>query len=417
MSNTVVLLGPSLALQKAKAILPNATYFPPVQCGDIFRLLEKPPLKIVIIDGNFHQCAAVWHKEILYAMERGITVYGASSMGALRAAELSAFGMQGIGTIFEWYRDGIIDGDDEVALLHSDANSKIQFSTEPLINWRVTLQTAQLQQVISRQQEQELLQAIGDIYYQERSYESIIDLLKEKGEQSFLDWLKQDNYINQKELDALAALNHVKNEAISVANVTTEKTVALLRLSGYVGCEADRAIKNIDNLRVKRLLAYSLKTADRIDAIVCDPIDKQISLFREKKFSVNHQPHIHASVYTVANHLSVLQRQSPEDRTMFYWVNVFVALVITKILTIFDSKKITVAPSKLDSIKAELSFLKQENLDDALIITYTILKDFVNNDFDLFLVGAQLPVIGKDYFQEAGELFTIFSKSDMAIQT
>ena len=42
-------------------------------------------------------------------------------MGALRAAELSAHGMVGVGRIFGWYRDGVVVDDSEVALLHADA--------------------------------------------------------------------------------------------------------------------------------------------------------------------------------------------------------------------------------------------------------------------------------------------------------
>ena len=42
-------------------------------------------------------------------------------MGALRAAELHPFGMVGIGQVYEWYRDGTIDADDEVAVAHGPA--------------------------------------------------------------------------------------------------------------------------------------------------------------------------------------------------------------------------------------------------------------------------------------------------------
>ncbi len=81
--------------------------------------LSRPGVKtIILIDGVFHNTPSVWQRELLDAMEEGIQVLGASSMGALRAAELHGFGMIGYGTIFEWYRDGLIDGDDEVVLWH-----------------------------------------------------------------------------------------------------------------------------------------------------------------------------------------------------------------------------------------------------------------------------------------------------------
>ena len=74
-----------------------------------------------IVDGYFDTVPSVWHKEILVAMQRGVHVFGASSMGALRAAELHPFGMVGIGQVYEWYRDGTIDADDEVAVAHGPA--------------------------------------------------------------------------------------------------------------------------------------------------------------------------------------------------------------------------------------------------------------------------------------------------------
>src|SRR4051812_32650349 len=115
-----VFLGPSLPASEASQVL-EATYLPPVQQGDILRLLERKPKFIGIIDGYFETVPAVWHKEILFAMSSGVHVFGAASMGALRAAELHPFGMVGVGTIFEWYRDGMVSGDDEVAIRHGPA--------------------------------------------------------------------------------------------------------------------------------------------------------------------------------------------------------------------------------------------------------------------------------------------------------
>lgn len=59
---------------------------------------------MILIDGQFEDRPAVRHKEILWAMAQGIVFIGAGSMGALRAAELDAFGMIGVGLIYRWYR-------------------------------------------------------------------------------------------------------------------------------------------------------------------------------------------------------------------------------------------------------------------------------------------------------------------------
>src|SRR6185436_15392645 len=80
---TYVFLGPSLPIADAVRVL-DAVYLPPVAVGDVYRLVrEARPRRIAIIDGYFERMAAVWHKEILFALERGVAVYGAASMGAL----------------------------------------------------------------------------------------------------------------------------------------------------------------------------------------------------------------------------------------------------------------------------------------------------------------------------------------------
>ena len=71
---------------------------------------------MVIIDGAWHQVPAVRHREILWLLAHRAVVAGAASMGALRAAELHPWGMTGIGDIYRAYRDGILAGDDEVAV-------------------------------------------------------------------------------------------------------------------------------------------------------------------------------------------------------------------------------------------------------------------------------------------------------------
>src|SRR5690348_14464795 len=97
-----IFLGPTLSVTQASQILP-ARYFAPVRCGDILACLRLKPRVIGIIDGFFDRSASVWHKEILWALEAGVRVFGASSMGALRAAELEVFGMEGYGDIFAAY--------------------------------------------------------------------------------------------------------------------------------------------------------------------------------------------------------------------------------------------------------------------------------------------------------------------------
>ena len=76
----------------------------PARQGDIWRAVRAHrPVAIGLIDGVFFHEPAVWHREILWALAEGVHVFGAASMGALRAAELEPFGMRGVGRVFAAY--------------------------------------------------------------------------------------------------------------------------------------------------------------------------------------------------------------------------------------------------------------------------------------------------------------------------
>ena len=88
----VIFAGPSLP-PRLRPADPAVEWRPPVRQGDLYRVALEQPAAIGVIDGYFEAVPTVWHKEILWAMSRGIHVFGAASIGALRAAELDAFGM------------------------------------------------------------------------------------------------------------------------------------------------------------------------------------------------------------------------------------------------------------------------------------------------------------------------------------
>lgn len=162
-----VFLGPSTP--EGASPLVNATYLPPAQFGDVYRLIGGGIRAVVLVDGVFHGRAPVWQRELLYAMESGIRVYGASSMGALRAAELHHHGMIGIGTIYEWYATGEIDGDDEVALLYAGAEHRYRSLTEPLVNLRYNLREAVAQGIVELAEAAAMLADMAAMPFWERT--------------------------------------------------------------------------------------------------------------------------------------------------------------------------------------------------------------------------------------------------------
>src|SRR5215468_5667818 len=115
--STFIFVGPTIGVGESAQHL-DATFLPPVSQGDVYRITSKGARAIGIIDGYFESVPAVWHKEILWAMSQGVHVFGSASMGACRAAELHAFGMIGVGHIFESFLRGDLEDDDEVAVAH-----------------------------------------------------------------------------------------------------------------------------------------------------------------------------------------------------------------------------------------------------------------------------------------------------------
>src|SRR5690606_7891959 len=114
----VVFAGPSLPPGELRARFPEFSFAGPAQCGDVYRAARQRPRAIGLIDGYFDHRLSVWHKELLWALSQAIPVYGAASMGALRAAELDVHGMIGVGVVYELFRRGELEEDDEVAVVH-----------------------------------------------------------------------------------------------------------------------------------------------------------------------------------------------------------------------------------------------------------------------------------------------------------
>jgi hypothetical protein len=210
----VVFTGPTISAEDALQEL-EATYLPPVSQGDVYRAALRKPLAIGIIDGYFDRVPAVWHKEILWAMSKGVHVFGAASMGALRAAELAEFGMVGIGAIFEGFRDGLLEDDDEVAVVHAPQEYGFKVFCDAMVNIRQTLQRACSEGVISEKTRESLVGIAKGLFYPERLFSLIFRIARERrlsmAELSALeDWLP-DGRVDQKREDAIAMLRYMSS--------------------------------------------------------------------------------------------------------------------------------------------------------------------------------------------------------------
>jgi hypothetical protein len=173
-TTVVVFAGPSLPRDAADSAI-GFNWRPPAAQGHIIKaVLETRPRAIALIDGVFQSEPAVRHKEILWALSRGILVFGAASMGALRAAELSRFGMIGVGFVYRWYRLCQLAPDDAVAVTHSPVELGCQALSDALIDIRLTLRRARRAGLLSHAQEAYLSGTAHSQHYTERSLHALI---------------------------------------------------------------------------------------------------------------------------------------------------------------------------------------------------------------------------------------------------
>lgn len=226
-----VFTGPTLSADDAREVL-AADILPPVSQGDVYAAVRESPLAIGIIDGYFERVPAVWHKEILYALSRGVHVFGSASMGALRAAELEPFGMIGVGRVFDDYRSGAIEDDDEVVLVHGPAEAGYVQGSEPMVNIRATLHDAG--SVIRPQTREALLDIAKALHYPQRTYGLILEQAHAAGlpsaELEALEGWLPTGKRDQKRDDAVEMLHQMgriaENPRPKAANFTFQHTDA-----------------------------------------------------------------------------------------------------------------------------------------------------------------------------------------------
>ncbi|PVE23309.1 hypothetical protein DC522_16355 [Microvirga sp. KLBC 81] len=232
--SVVVFCGPTISAAEVHEQI-NAICLPPAKHGDILRAVEMSPKPrvIAIIDGFFRTVPAVRHKEILWALHQGVHVFGAASMGALRAAELCEFGMVGIGSIFADYHSGLIEDDDEVAVEHGPAELGFLPLSEAMVDIRATLDAALRGRVIGQEMKNHLIDLAKKLFYADRCWPDLISRARTSGlDSSELDafevWLPIGR-ASRKRRDALEMLAEVSNFIAAdpppfKANFTFERT-------------------------------------------------------------------------------------------------------------------------------------------------------------------------------------------------
>lgn len=214
MVKVIIYTGLSLSFDEAKEILDShddveVIYERPIKRGDLGHALKENPDIIGIIDGVFHQNSSVGHKEILNIIDKGITVVGSSSMGALRASELDSLGMVGIGYVYEQYATGKVASDDDVAVM-LDSES-LEALSEPLINMDYVFTNAVSENIITPDQKDELIRIAKSTFYPKRNYSQTLNEsdLDDETKSELINFIRTS--VDIKKEDAKELVKYIKN--------------------------------------------------------------------------------------------------------------------------------------------------------------------------------------------------------------
>jgi hypothetical protein len=155
---------------------PDLHCLPPAAQGDIARAAKADAHVIGLVDGRYEDVAAPWHKEILFAIESGVAVLGAGSLGALRAAECAPFGMIGVGDIFQRYQSGELVDDSDVAQCHAPAELGFFPTTEALVNVEATIARAKSTGDLGPEEARAVSQLARRVFFKELTFEKVAGL-------------------------------------------------------------------------------------------------------------------------------------------------------------------------------------------------------------------------------------------------
>ena len=83
--------------------------------------------------------------------------------------------MLGVGQIFEWYSEGVLEDDEEVAVLHGPAEMGYKPLTDAMVNIRATVARGLEQGIITEMFSSKFIKKAKSLFYKLRTYEVILD--------------------------------------------------------------------------------------------------------------------------------------------------------------------------------------------------------------------------------------------------
>jgi hypothetical protein len=167
----VVFVGPTCPPDDIFAVLPDAFIVPPAARGDLYRFRMLNFSVFLILDGVFGNALAVSPREVIDVIEDGAAIVGASSMGALRAADCRPAGALGHGLIYRLYRRRVLGSEDEVAVTFM-AERPWPAMTQPLVNMRIAIRRARRAGLFTKGEACALEQAALELPFQSRIWDT-----------------------------------------------------------------------------------------------------------------------------------------------------------------------------------------------------------------------------------------------------
>lgn len=219
----IIFVGSSLAQEEAKQLHPNAQIMDPVRRGELKGLVlgdPDTPFRILVVDGIFSGASAPSPSEFADLSSRQrVSLYGCSSMGAVRAVECEPAGMRGTGTVFHGFRSGILRDDTEVAVA-VDPDSGFRSVTVALVDIRWYIAKRRRSAGLSAKQCKMITEEAERIHFLERS-KSAIRAMASASELDVRFWDPLFHSGGVKRLDAIRAIRRM-----AASTTAYESTIA-----------------------------------------------------------------------------------------------------------------------------------------------------------------------------------------------
>jgi hypothetical protein len=171
--------GLALSKNQLREAFPAAEFAYLAKRNTLYKDIKDGVHIVGILDGEYVNGLSVSPTEIMDALRCGLKVYGAAGIGALRAAELNAFGMKGCGRIYEYIKSSNYFADDHIG--QNYWNAEISTDAVPFLDIKLSLDELVSQKKVTPKESKKILGHYQDLHFSRRS----ISILKKNLGSSF----------------------------------------------------------------------------------------------------------------------------------------------------------------------------------------------------------------------------------------